>query len=63
MRTQLPPVVVTYLTFTVQLSLTTSGVNMAVPLASLTEEKQGVLVIFLCTEGVINAEIYPRRSA
>jgi hypothetical protein len=60
MRTQQPTVLVTYLTFTVQLSFTTNGVSMAAPLASCTEEKQGVVIRFLWTEGVTEAEIHRR---
>jgi hypothetical protein len=40
-------VTVTYLTFTIQLSFTTSGVNMAAPLATCTKEKQRVTIQFL----------------
>lgn len=35
-------VIVTYLTLTIQLSFTTSGINMAVPLTTCTKEEQSV---------------------
>jgi hypothetical protein len=52
MRTQLPPVVMTYLTFTVQLSFSASDVSMATPLPSCSDEKQVLVVPFLWATGV-----------
>lgn len=57
------PVVVTYLTFTIPFSPTTSGVSMVTLLITCTKEERYPVSWFLWAEGVRDAENHQRLSA
>jgi hypothetical protein len=58
-----PVYVVIYLAFTIQLSFTTSGVNITTALTTCTREEQRVVIQCLWAEGVGRAEIHRMLSA
>jgi hypothetical protein len=59
----LPVAVVMYLTLTIQLSCTTSIVNMVSPLTTFNKEKQHAVIRLLWAEGVRGMEIHCGLSA